>query len=130
MQALNLFKTISGTFNWFIIGGGYVNCSFDLSSNEQYHTDCPKPVIAKVNGPAMGGGWGLVFTADIILVAKSAFFQFSEVKRGIVPAIISAVVTPQLGLAKTKQLMITGRRISAEEVTGYISMIDLLKLPF
>jgi len=106
-QAIRLFNTIYSAHS------PYNSVLLVLTKTA---TDCPKPVIAKVNGPAMGGGWGLVFTADIILVDRSAYFQFSEVKRGIVPAIISAFITPQLGVAQTKQLMITGRKITAEEV--------------
>jgi methylglutaconyl-CoA hydratase len=52
---------------------------------------CTKPVIARINGPALGGGWGLIFCTDIRIVHPSAYFAFAEVKRGIVPAIIRCV---------------------------------------
>ncbi|CAG8785455.1 16465_t:CDS:1, partial [Racocetra persica] len=70
--------------------------------------DCPKPVIAKINGPALGGGLGLVFTTDIRITLKDAYFSFPEVKRGVVPAIISRYVVPEIGLFKAKQYMLTG----------------------
>jgi len=73
----------------------------------------PKPIIARINGSAMGGGWGLLFTTDIRIAQKSATFSFSEVKRGIVPAIISAYVVPELGQFRAKQLFLSGERISA-----------------
>ncbi|CAG8755260.1 18917_t:CDS:1, partial [Racocetra fulgida] len=77
--------------------------------------DCPKPVIAKINGPALGGGLGLVFTTDIRITLKDAYFSFPEVKRGVVPAIISRYVVPEIGLFKAKQYMLTGEKISAEQ---------------
>eukprot|EP01124_Arcella_intermedia_P035986 TRINITY_DN9321_c0_g1_i2.p1 TRINITY_DN9321_c0_g1~~TRINITY_DN9321_c0_g1_i2.p1 ORF type:complete len:161 (-),score=27.29 TRINITY_DN9321_c0_g1_i2:48-530(-) len=71
----------------------------------------------------MGGGWGLLFTTDIRLAVRSAEFSFSEVKRGIVPAIISAYVVPQLGPFHAKQLFLTGEKISAEKAQeiGFLS---------
>ena len=43
---------------------------------------CPKPVVARINGPAMGGGFGLLFACDVRVSVNSAFFWWSEVKRG------------------------------------------------
>lgn len=57
----------------------------------------------------MAGGWGIFFSTDFRIVVKSAYFQMTEVKRGVVPALISAYITPQLGLFKTKQFMLTGK---------------------
>ncbi|HYC53881.1 MAG TPA: enoyl-CoA hydratase-related protein, partial [Candidatus Binatia bacterium] len=50
---------------------------------------CRKPVVARVNGPAIGGGVGLMAACDIVVAAEGARFQFSEVRLGIVPAVIS-----------------------------------------
>ncbi|KAI8146960.1 ClpP/crotonase-like domain-containing protein [Fennellomyces sp. T-0311] len=78
----------------------------------------PKPVIARVNGPALGGGVGLVFTADIRVAVDSAYFALTEVKRGIIPAIISQFIVPELGKHKTREYMLTGRRVPAAEGNG------------
>eukprot|EP01089_Gocevia_fonbrunei_P009755 TRINITY_DN22152_c0_g1_i1.p1 TRINITY_DN22152_c0_g1~~TRINITY_DN22152_c0_g1_i1.p1 ORF type:complete len:274 (+),score=56.63 TRINITY_DN22152_c0_g1_i1:120-824(+) len=75
--------------------------------------DFPKPIIARINGPALGGGLGLVFATDIRVSTDKAWFWFAEVKRGIVPALISSVIVPQLGAFHSKQFMITGSKISA-----------------
>ncbi|CAG8520355.1 2308_t:CDS:1 [Scutellospora calospora] len=77
--------------------------------------DCHKPIIAKINGPALGGGLGLIFTTDIRITVKEAYFSFPEVKRGMVPAIISRYVVPEIGIFKAKQYMLTGEKISAEQ---------------
>jgi len=53
---------------------------------------CPKPVIAKIHGAALGGGAGLVAVCDIAIAAADAVFGFTEVKLGITPAVISPFV--------------------------------------
>jgi methylglutaconyl-CoA hydratase len=68
----------------------------------------PKPIICRVNGPVMGGGMGILFATDLRISLESANFSFPEVKRGIVPALISAYIVPQMGLFKAKQYMLTG----------------------
>ena len=78
-----------------------------------------KPVIAAVNGPAFGGGLGLVAAADIALAADGATFSFSEVRLGLIPAMISVVVLPKIGPHHARRLFVTGRRFSAEEALGY-----------
>ena len=74
----------------------------------------PKPVIAAVNGHAFGGGIGLVAAADIAIAAKQARFAFSEVRVGAIPAMISVVVLPKLGVHHTMRLFLTGERFSAK----------------
>jgi methylglutaconyl-CoA hydratase len=81
--------------------------------------DGPKPVIAAVNGHAFGGGIGLVAAADIAIAADSARFSFSEVRIGVIPAMISVVVLPKLGVHNTMRLFLTGARFSAAEAAGY-----------
>lgn len=73
----------------------------------------PKPVIARMNGPAMGGGVGLLFCCDIRIAPESAFIAFPEVALGIYPALISGYILPQLGAARTQYLMLTGQRLPA-----------------
>ena len=79
----------------------------------------PKPVIAAVNGPAFGGGIGLVAASDIVVAAENARFAFSEVRVGVVPAMISVVVLPKLGVHQTMRLFLTGMRFGAAEALAY-----------
>ncbi len=79
----------------------------------------PKPVICAVNGHAFGGGIGLVAAADIAIAVHSAKFAFSEVRLGVIPAIISVVVLPKLGEHHAMRLFVTGERFSAVEALGY-----------
>jgi len=79
----------------------------------------PKPVICAVNGHAFGGGIGLVAAADIAFAVRGAKFAFSEVRLGVIPAIISVVVLPKLGEHHAMRLFVTGERFSAAEALGY-----------
>jgi methylglutaconyl-CoA hydratase len=68
----------------------------------------PKPVIARVGGPARAGGLGLIAAADIAVCAEDATFAFSEVRLGVIPAIISATVLPRLAPRAAAELYLTG----------------------
>jgi methylglutaconyl-CoA hydratase len=74
---------------------------------------CPAPVIARVQGYALGGGSGLTACADVAIAAPDAVFGFSEVKLGIVPAVISPFVLPRIG-AHARRYFLTGERFNAE----------------
>src|SRR5437867_1446083 len=74
---------------------------------------CPAPVVARVQGYALGGGSGLVATADIAIAARDAVFGFSEVKLGIIPAVISPFVLPKIG-AHARRYFLTGERFDAD----------------
>ncbi|QBD82493.1 enoyl-CoA hydratase/isomerase family protein [Ktedonosporobacter rubrisoli] len=74
---------------------------------------CPCPVIARVNGTAMGGGAGLVAVCDIAIASEKARFAFSEVKLGIAPAVISPYVIRKIGETNARVLFVTGERFSA-----------------
>jgi methylglutaconyl-CoA hydratase len=76
--------------------------------------EAPKPVIGRINGHAFGGGIGLAAACDISLAADSAMFSFSEVRIGVIPAMISVVVIPKLGTHNTMWLFLTGERFSAQ----------------
>jgi methylglutaconyl-CoA hydratase len=76
--------------------------------------EAPKPVIGRINGHAFGGGIGLAAACDISLAAESAMFSFSEVRVGVIPAMISVVVIPKLGIHNTMWLFLTGERFSAQ----------------
>ena len=73
---------------------------------------CPAPVIARVQGYALGGGSGLVACADIAVASPDAVFGFSEVKLGIIPAVISPFVLPKIG-AHARRYFLTGERFDA-----------------
>lgn len=67
-----------------------------------------KPVVARVGGAARAGGIGLLAACDLAVAARSATFAFSEVRVGVVPAVISAVVLPRLAPAAARELFLTG----------------------
>jgi methylglutaconyl-CoA hydratase len=81
--------------------------------------DGPKPVIAAVNGHAFGGGVGLVAAADIAIAVDTAKFAFSEVRVGVIPAMISVVVLPKLGIHQGMRLFLTGETFDAARALGY-----------
>eukprot|EP01129_Flabellula_baltica_P005138 TRINITY_DN1835_c0_g1_i1.p1 TRINITY_DN1835_c0_g1~~TRINITY_DN1835_c0_g1_i1.p1 ORF type:complete len:260 (-),score=59.31 TRINITY_DN1835_c0_g1_i1:17-796(-) len=85
--------------------------ALDLFNSVYY---CSKPVISRLNGPALGGGIGFMFGTDIRLAKTDFYLQFSEVRRGIIPAVISSVIVPQIGSFLAKDLMLTGRRLGGE----------------
>jgi methylglutaconyl-CoA hydratase len=70
--------------------------------------ECPKPVVARVAGPARAGGVGLVAAADLAVCATDATFAFSEVRIGVIPAVISATVLPRLSGRAAAELFLTG----------------------
>jgi methylglutaconyl-CoA hydratase len=74
---------------------------------------CPAPVVVGVHGYALGGGSGLVACADVAVAAPDAVFGFSEVKLGIIPAVISPFVLPKIG-AHARRYFLTGERFNAE----------------
>jgi methylglutaconyl-CoA hydratase len=75
---------------------------------------CPAPVVARVQGHALGGGCGLVACCDIVVAEPSALFAFSEVKLGIVPAVISPFALAKIGTSAARRWFVTGERFSAE----------------
>ena len=81
--------------------------------------DGPKPVVVAANGHAFGGGVGLVAAADVSIAVESALFSFSEVRVGVIPAMISVVVLPKLGVHQTMRLFLTGHRFDARAALGY-----------
>jgi methylglutaconyl-CoA hydratase len=80
--------------------------------------DCPKPVVARVAGPARAGGIGLIAAADIVICAAEATFAFTEVRLGVVPAVISATVLPRLSPRAAARLYLTGEVFGAESATA------------
>ncbi|HEU6446572.1 MAG TPA: enoyl-CoA hydratase-related protein [Gaiellaceae bacterium] len=76
--------------------------------------DCPAPVVARIQGYALGGGSGVAAAVDIGIAAEDAVFGFSEVKLGIIPAVISPFVLPKIGESAARRYFLTGERFGAE----------------
>ena len=79
----------------------------------------PKVVIAQVQGAAIAGGCGLATVCDLVVSADEAKFGYTEVKIGFIPAIVSVFLIKQIGVAKSKELLLTGKIISAQEAEGF-----------
>jgi methylglutaconyl-CoA hydratase len=88
---------------------------------------CPAPVVARVQGHALGGGVGLVACSDIAIAEEQTVFAFSEVKLGIIPAVISPFALAKIGPSWARRYFVTGERFDAatalriglvHEVTG------------
>ncbi len=77
--------------------------------------ECPKPVIARVHGAAIGGGVGLVAACDMAVAVSSAVFSLSEVKLGILPAVISPFVIEKIGPGAARRYSLTAERFDAAE---------------
>ena len=80
--------------------------------------ESPKPVIAAVNGAAFAGGLGLVGAADIVVTVSDVQFSFSEVRIGVIPAVISVVCIPKLGTHHAMKLFLTGERFTGEQTVS------------
>ena len=75
----------------------------------------PKPTIARVNGAALGGGTGLVACCDIVVASSQAVFGTTEVRLGLIPAVIGPYVVAAIGVRQARRLILTGERIDAAE---------------
>ena len=88
--------------------------------------DFPKPIIAAVNGPAIGGGCGLACVCDFVFAdKKEARFGFTEVKIGFIPAIVSVFLIKKIGEGKVKRLLLTGEIIESEKALQ-LGLVDYL----
>jgi methylglutaconyl-CoA hydratase len=76
---------------------------------------CPKPVLARVQGAALGGGVGLVAACDIAVALQSANFGLTEVRLGILPAVISPYVLEKIGPGPCRRYFLTAEKFSADE---------------
>ncbi len=92
------------------------NLSGAQAMSEMFRTidRCPKPVIGRVHGAALGGGAGLAAVCDVVLASADAIFGFTEVKLGIIPAVISPFVLAKIGLSNARALFLTGERFDAK----------------
>lgn len=76
--------------------------------------DLPVPVLARVNGHALGGAAGLLGCVDIAVAVRGARFGFTEARLGLAPAMISAYVQPRIGLANARRYLLTGERFDSD----------------
>jgi methylglutaconyl-CoA hydratase len=74
---------------------------------------CPAPVVARVQGHALGGGAGLVAVSDVAISAPGTAYAFSEVKLGIIPAVISPFALAKIGAGNARRYFVTGERFDA-----------------
>jgi methylglutaconyl-CoA hydratase len=92
----------------------------------------PKPIIAAVNGPAIAGGMGLATLCDFTYAVPDARFGYTEVRVGFVPAIVASFLSRQVGEKRTRELLLSGRILKADEacrlglVTRIVQPEDLL----
>ena len=80
---------------------------------------CNKAVVGVVHGACIGGANGIIAAADIVIAEKSTKFAFTEVRLGLTPATISPFVVQKIGHTAAKELMLTGRRFTADEAKGF-----------
>jgi len=79
---------------------------------------CNKPTLAAVHGAALGGGAGLAAVCDLVIAAEDAVFGFTEVKLGIIPAVISPFVLAKIGVGNARSLFLTGERFDARRAAA------------
>ena len=103
------------------------NLADALNLAEMFHLiyTCPLPTIARVNGPAIGGGCGLAAVCDIVIASEKAIFSLSEVKLGLVPACISPYVIRRMGDKNCREYFLTGERLTAQKAlaAGLVNQI-------
>lgn len=80
---------------------------------------CGKPVLARVNGAALAGGFGLLCACDVAIAAEDATFGLPEIRSGLWPFVVSAIVRTKLPEPIVLELMMTGRRMPAEEAARW-----------
>ncbi len=122
---------LSGTGGTFCAGGDLKEMASVPQEGKEDHfsatldkmlqtiNQAPQVVIAKIQGAAMGGGFGIVCVTDIALASTEAKLGLPEVRLGIVPALISPYVIERIGLTRARELMLTGRRFDATTACAY-----------
>ncbi len=83
----------------------------------------PKPVVARVNGPAVAGALGIISACDVAVAVAGISFAFTESRLGIAPAMISPFVIRRIGAARAQRLFLTGESFGAEEAER-IGLVD------
>ena len=88
----------------------------------------PKAVVASVQGAALGGGAGLAAVADVVVAEEGAQFGFTEVRLGLVPAVISPYVVRKIGASAARELFLTGERFGAARAAAIGLVHRVVKL--
>ena len=106
--------------NWMKAAAGYsseenLRDARGLAEMLRRLAQCPKPTIARVQGPAYGGGVGLVACCDVAIATLDVQFSLTEVKLGLIPAVISPHVIAAIGERYARRYMLTAERFSAAE---------------
>ncbi|MEO6325665.1 MAG: enoyl-CoA hydratase-related protein [Thermoanaerobaculia bacterium] len=106
--------------NWMGRMAGYsleenARDSAALAALFQIVNECPRPVVARIHGAALGGGTGLAAVADIVIAAEGTLFGTTEVRLGILPAVISPYVVRKIGESNARLWFLTGERFDARE---------------
>jgi methylglutaconyl-CoA hydratase len=91
--------------------------------------ECPKPVIARVQGPTFGGGVGLTAACDIAVAVRAAVFALTEVKLGILPAVISPYVQEKIGAGNLRRYALTAERFDADEARRIGLVSEVVESP-
>jgi methylglutaconyl-CoA hydratase len=86
-----------------------------LAALMQALNELPKPTVVRVNGAALGGGTGLVACCDVAVASETALFGTTEVRLGIMPAVIGPYMIAAIGARQARRLMLTGERITAQD---------------
>lgn len=110
-----------GDLNWMLQGEAiptHQQPGMILSKLFRTIYEFPKPVIAFVEGAAMGGALGLIAACDFVVAAENVSFCFSEVKLGLAPATISPFVVKRIGEFRSRQLMVSAKVFSASEAVS------------
>lgn len=102
--------------------------AMDMGAMFRAVRNCPAPVIGRVQGPAFGGGVGLVASCDIVVAGPLAKFAFTEVKLGIVPGVIAPLVIDRIGQTAARRYFLTAARFDAVEAKR-IGLVDRLAGP-
>ncbi len=89
--------------------------SAELASLFRALDELDKPVVARVQGAALGGGTGLLAVCDVVVAAETAVFGTTEVRLGVIPAVISPYLVRKVGESRARAWFVTGERVSAED---------------
>ena len=112
------------------------DATFDENVANALHTSslfyeiaaAPKPVIARIHGPAMAGALGIISSCDVTIAASGISFAFTEARLGIAPAMISPFVIRRVGAARAQRLFLTAEMFSAEDAERF-GLIDRVVAP-
>lgn len=137
LQALNSYENNSEIYSVTICSDGDIFCSgADLEMLQQISKNSyeenledssflaslfkkiylfPKPIIAKVQGPAIAGGCGLAVICDFVYASEKATFSYPEVNIGFIPAVVSFFLIRKVGEGHARHLLLTGKAITASE---------------